>query len=54
MTIELRIADNNDAQEWDTIVANSPHGTIFHQWDWLKITQKHTKTSLYPIDRDER
>jgi len=49
MTIEIRIAQNDDAKEWDEINAKSPHGTIFHQWDWLKITEKHTQTTLYPL-----
>jgi CelD/BcsL family acetyltransferase involved in cellulose biosynthesis len=49
MSIDIRIAQNNDAQEWDELNSNSPHGTIFHQWDWLKITEKHTQTRLYPF-----
>jgi hypothetical protein len=49
MTFELRIASSEDAKEWDEINAKSPHGTIFHQWDWLKITEKHTQTTLYPL-----
>ena len=49
MTIEIRIANNDDAEEWDTIYCQSPHGTIFHQWNWLKITEKHTQTKLYPL-----
>jgi hypothetical protein len=49
MTIEIRIANNDDAEEWDSIISQSSHGTIFHKWDWLKITEKHTRTKLYPI-----
>ena len=49
MTTELRIAHNDDAKEWDAIISTSPHGSIFHQWDWLKITEKHTQTTLYPL-----
>ena len=49
MTFEIRLAQNTDAKEWDTIVSKSPHGTIFHQWDWLKITEKHTDSRLYPL-----
>jgi len=49
MTVEIRIAQNEDATEWNTIISQSPHGTIFHQWAWLKITEKHTGTKLYPL-----
>ena len=49
MTFEIRIANSEDAKEWDAIISKSPHGTIFHQWDWLKITEKHTQTTLYPL-----
>jgi len=49
MTFEIRIANSQDAKEWDEINAKSPHGTLFHQWNWLKITEKHTQTTLYPL-----
>jgi hypothetical protein len=49
MTFEIRIASADDTNEWNEINSKSPHGTIFHQWDWLKITEKHTRTTLYPL-----
>lgn len=49
MTVEIRIAQNTDAHEWDAIISQSPHGTIFHLWDWLKIAQIHTGMELYPL-----
>jgi hypothetical protein len=49
MTIEIQIAQNDDADKWNTINSNSSHGTIFHQWEWLKITEKHTQTKLFPF-----
>jgi len=49
MTVEIHIAHNEDAKEWDTIVSKSPHGTLFHTWKWLKIAEKHTQTQLYPL-----
>jgi hypothetical protein len=49
MTVEIRIAQNTDAKEWDTIVSESPHGTIFHHWNWLKITEKHIHMKLFPL-----
>jgi hypothetical protein len=49
MTVELRIANEDDAKVWDMIISQSPHGTLFHTWDWLKITEKHTNAKLYPL-----
>lgn len=49
MTVEIRIAHEEDKTLWDEIISQSPHGTIFHQWKWLMITQKHTGTTLYPV-----
>jgi hypothetical protein len=49
MTFDVKIADNKDAKEWDDINDNSCLGTIFHQWKWLKITEKHTQTKLFPL-----
>lgn len=49
MTIEIKIASEKEAEEWDKLVDSSPHGTIFHTWKWLKIAEKHTNSKLYPI-----
>jgi CelD/BcsL family acetyltransferase involved in cellulose biosynthesis len=49
MTVELHIAGNDDIREWDRISSESPHGTLFHQWNWLKIAEKYTRTRLYPL-----
>ena len=49
MTIEIKIVDEKDAEEWNKLVESSPHGTIFHTWKWLKIVEKHTSSKLYPI-----
>jgi len=47
--MDIKLANESDSKEWDLIVENSPHGTIFHTWKWLKIVEKHTKTKLYPL-----
>jgi CelD/BcsL family acetyltransferase involved in cellulose biosynthesis len=47
MTVEIHLAHNE--AEWDTIIAKSPHGTLFHSWNWLKITEKHTRMKLFPL-----
>lgn len=49
MTISLVIANDPDAKKWDDAVLASPHGTIFHTYSWLKIVEKNTGTTLYPI-----
>ena len=47
MRIELEIA--KDDKEWNELIKKSPHGSIFHTWKWLKISEKYTNTKLYPI-----
>jgi hypothetical protein len=49
MTIEIHIGQNDDAEEWDALNSDSPHGTLFHTWNWLKITEKHTHMKLIPL-----
>ncbi|OPY37228.1 MAG: FemAB family protein [Methanoregula sp. PtaU1.Bin006] len=49
MALTLRYAGENDVHEWDAVVQASANGTIFHTWSWLKIAEKHTKTTLYPV-----
>lgn len=45
----IKIADENHQQEWDDYILNSSFGTIFHTWQWLKIMEKHTSSTLYPL-----
>jgi lipid II:glycine glycyltransferase (peptidoglycan interpeptide bridge formation enzyme) len=49
MTIELRLADDNDSGVWNQVVEASPHGTIFHTWEWLKLTEKYSNTAFFPL-----
>ena len=49
MTIELKVASEEETEEWDKLVENSPYGTIFHTWEWLKIAEKQTNSKLYPL-----
>ena len=41
--MKIKIAEK---KEWDEIVENSSHGTIFHRWDFLKVMEKHTKKRI--------
>ncbi|WP_202320065.1 lipid II:glycine glycyltransferase FemX [Archaeoglobus neptunius] len=47
MGVEIELA--KDPELWDGIVKSSPHGTIFHLWDWLKIVEGYTGMKLYPL-----
>jgi lipid II:glycine glycyltransferase (peptidoglycan interpeptide bridge formation enzyme) len=49
MTVEVRIARNEEIKNWDALVEASPYGTIFHTLDWLRIAEKHTNSKLYPL-----
>ena len=49
MVVEIKIAEEKEAEKWDELVEKSPHGTIFYTWKWLKIMEKYTGTKLYPF-----
>ncbi|PKL56056.1 MAG: GNAT family N-acetyltransferase [Methanomicrobiales archaeon HGW-Methanomicrobiales-6] len=44
MTIGL--IDDRDA--WDTFVDESASGRLFHKWDFMKVTEKHTGFTFLP------
>ncbi len=44
MTLELV----KDKEIWDTFVDSSPHGLLFHKWDYIAITARHTGYTLLP------
>jgi hypothetical protein len=39
--LEVSILKPNQHTDWDSFVENSPHGTVFHYSDWLKISSKY-------------
>jgi len=45
--IEVREIKKEEYKIWNELVDISPHGTIFHKLDWLKIVEKHTNSKLY-------
>ncbi len=49
MTLEIKVAGESDIEKWNSAVASSSHGTLFHTWEWLKIVQNHTSSVLYPL-----
>jgi hypothetical protein len=48
MTVEV-VDFQGEPEEWNANIDTSPYGTIFHRWEWLKITERHTGTRLYPM-----
>jgi hypothetical protein len=44
MTLELV----HDREAWDTFVDESPYGLLFHKWDYITITARHTGYRLLP------
>ncbi|MDG6251042.1 GNAT family N-acetyltransferase [Methanocalculus sp.] len=49
MAQKISIATENDAEQWNAAVESAHHSTLFHTWNWLKIVEKHTDTTLYPL-----
>ena len=49
MVVTLTLADDTFQKTWDGCVVSSPHGTIFHTWQWLKLIEKQSLTKLLPI-----
>ena len=47
MTINIKICRNE--KEWNRLVDESTHATLFHTWKFLKIVEKHAKNKLYPL-----
>jgi len=54
MTINLKIANEEDKELWDSLIEKSPHGTIFHTWKFLEIMEKHTKIRFLGKDYDSK
>lgn len=38
----------DDKDTWDTFIDESPSGLLFHKWDYLHLTAKHTESTLLP------
>src|SRR5208337_2225676 len=44
--MNVQIIDNQSV--WDSFVENSPDRSLFHNWDFLKIIEKHSGFKLLP------
>lgn len=49
MGFSIQIADESHKKEWNDYIQSSSFGTIFHTWEWLKIMEKHTNSTLYAL-----
>jgi hypothetical protein len=56
--MELKVIGESDKELWDRVVYESPQGTLFHSWKWLKIVEDYSKkivfrktykTQLFPL-----
>ena len=47
MSIEVHAVTESEREEWNEFVSNSPHGTIFHRLEFLRVLERHTKGDLH-------
>jgi hypothetical protein len=46
MVTEMTIHRVDDRDTWDSFIDASPSGYLFHKWDYLHLTAKHTGSTL--------
>jgi hypothetical protein len=46
---QISLLDDSSLSKWNSVVEQVPEGTIFHNTNWLRIVERHTKTKLFPI-----
>jgi len=44
--VEVKELEEYIGKHWDRLIESSPQATAFHQFDWLKIMEKHTDSQL--------
>ena len=45
--IKVNVADEEETKKWDSYVEESSQGSVFHQYDFLKIMEKHSNSKLH-------
>jgi hypothetical protein len=48
LAVHMPVEIIHDKALWDKFIDDSPHGLLFHRWDFLKIAEKHTGYKLLP------
>lgn len=49
MELTIKTLENANEKAWNDLVESSPHGTIFHTVEWLRLVQEHTNAELLPL-----
>ncbi len=49
MSVDVRVATDDDVKRWDGYVDRSPHGTLFHEYDLLQVQAEHAGATLHPL-----
>lgn len=49
MSVDVRPADGEDRERWNRCVERSPHGTVFHQWEFLRVLERHSGWTLHAL-----
>jgi len=48
MALTITTLDSTNEKNWNDLVLSSPHGTIFHTIEWLRLAEKQSGTELLP------
>ena len=46
MVLTITLLDKEHEKIWDELVISSPHGTIFHTIEWLRLVKEQTKSEF--------
>jgi hypothetical protein len=47
MSIEVRPVTDGERERWNEFVSQSPHGTIFHRLEFLRVLERQTDATLH-------
>lgn len=49
MSVDIRVATEDERARWDDIVEQSPHGHCFHQYEALQVQATYADAELHPL-----
>ena len=49
MSVEVRLATADDRERWNGYVAQSPQGTLCHEYEALEVQADHAGATLHPL-----
>lgn len=47
--VDVRLATEDDLERWNGYVERSPHGTLFHEHEPLRVQADHADATLHPL-----